>query len=81
MIINVTEEDIKNGVPRNSTCCPIALAIKRQNNNRPLDIGLYGIFRYNKASIIFPVEVTLFIQNFDMGGPVQPFSFECPLES
>jgi hypothetical protein len=79
--IQVTEEDIKNGERRDSTCCPIALACKRtigknwaevfdklQNNNPN---GGMGVFEK------WPI-LSEFIPSFDKGESVSPFEVDLP---
>jgi hypothetical protein len=68
--VDVTEEDIAAGVPRRTSCCPIALALGRE------DVEV----RHTRAWIgdgeaVLPGEAWEFILRFDMGRPVLPFRF------
>ena len=72
--IQVTKEDIKNGI-RNDTCsCPIALACKKALKTNEIDVGETKLYvqncRYN-----IPKKVQNFISCFDTGKKVKPFSF------
>jgi hypothetical protein len=74
MKIEVTQEDIDNGIQMNCYYCPIARSIQRQTD-------LYVAVRANYAVIgddiaYFPREAEQFIADFDAGEPVHPFSFE-----
>lgn len=81
MTIEVTQEDIDKGVPENCSKCPVARAIERTLPNPSPSIavdpeviewfdGDQWQFRYTK------VKVQTFIERFDAGKPVKPFSFE-----
>ncbi len=85
MKINVTAEDIREGLRGDCFRCPIALAIKRDTG---FDCDVYSpehIFLGDGPSIIRnkyrPVEkdafvVADFIDSFDNQKPVEPFTFE-----
>ena len=76
--ITVTQNDINLGTPSESDSCPIALAITSS--------GFYHVFvedekiewfsKYNRRSMIPPKKVRQFIERFDAGKPVRPFSFQ-----
>lgn len=84
MKINVTAEDIKNGARVHCCICPVSLAIRRALN-QPINLENYfnvqtgfmlisivgeEVKRYNT-----PKSVQRFINKFDMGKEVKPFSF------
>jgi hypothetical protein len=79
--IQVTEEDIKNGKQRDSTCCPVALACKRAVNKNWAEVfyklesnnpnGGMGVFEE------FPV-LGRFITSFDQYRSVTPFEVDLP---
>jgi hypothetical protein len=75
MKIEVTAEDIANGKPR--VPCAIQLAAERVLAG-PI-VGATRIFCENKAYRM-PIEAIKFIQEFDKGAPVKPFSFEIAAE-
>lgn len=84
MRIDVTQEDIDNGTPKNCGKCPIALAAKRAfiNNNlefTDLYVTLFFLVvenKENKTVFDLPRESDRFITFFDQNQKVLPFSFE-----
>lgn len=78
MKIDVTAEDIDNGVPGECGRCPVALAIARK-------LGLVGAgirvgpsavrIRFDGARDL-PAVARVFVEAFDWDRPVEPFSFE-----
>jgi hypothetical protein len=79
--INVTDEDISNGVPGQSWFCPIALAIRRELGLVAGEVAAYGsCCRVLKDDTIqLPSEAGDFINCFDEGLPVGPFAFDLVL--
>lgn len=83
MKIEVTMEDIKNGVRMSCKQCPIALAIQRATGDPNWTVG-FGFARQENApnSIILPESAFTFIRNFDYGHRLtgdyilKPFTFE-----
>lgn len=78
MLIEVTEDDIKRGNQYSCYTCPIALAVCRLFPDANVQVSSYRItvetgdgFEY----FYLPREAKNFIQNFDGGRSVQPFSF------
>ena len=77
MRINVTQQDIDNGLRCNQTHCPIAIAVYRC---AALSFAVYSInMRYKEFNIQLPASVQEFIESFDNNKEVQPFSFEVNL--
>jgi hypothetical protein len=83
--VDVTDDDIRQGVPEEPECCPIALAIKRQlhpDDKVGVDICEFGPLRDSAFATIngtdcqLPDEAREFIEQFDHDGPVFPFKFE-----
>ena len=89
MKINVTKKDIKNGQPENIKCCAIALALRRtfktnmvevkkdDNTNKvilQIDDDEYDQYYVSKSD-----HITTFIEKFDIGEDVEPFTFEINL--
>jgi hypothetical protein len=81
----VTEEDILQGKPHKSSCCPIALALRRIPHV-VLAAGHCPRVFHDEASIqledwpfpegsMLPVRAQDFIDDFDAGDPVEPFIF------
>ena len=81
MKINVTATDIDKGIRSDDTHCPIALAVKRALRKRKgLFVTDIGIEWENKDERIeklcgLPARARKFVERFDEGKPVKPFSF------
>lgn len=81
-VVHVIEDDIKNGVKKSGTRCPIARACRAAGIERP-EVGnsmiLFGRRdsrglkpgRFNNTK-----KIERFIRDFDDGKHVRPFSFE-----
>lgn len=80
MRIEVTQKDIDRGKPCDDSMCPIALAIKRQIRRRVVNVTRSRVNLAHGRIIGLPKEALVFIEWFDDGLPVQPFSFDLPLE-
>lgn len=77
MQINVSADDIKNGVACSLIECPIGHALFRATSRTYLVIGDWAVLqRQDGRDIQLPAIAQEFIQLFDIGAPVQPFSFE-----
>jgi len=80
MQIRVTSKHIKRGKPQQSVTCPIALAVAEKLHKRAgvdqIDI-LYRDVRGQWYSCKTPDIVAAFIEDFDIGKPVKPFTFKC----
>jgi hypothetical protein len=79
MIIEVTQQDIDNGVQCSSVRCPIALAAQRQIGCRWVSVGPNHLDTGHKR-VPLPANARAFEYAFDLGDPVQPFSFEIALD-
>jgi len=74
MKINVTQNDIDNGEVRSPWSCPIANAIKREQNANVLVSTDYITIDGDKW---FPTKLMIkFINNFDNGKIVKPHCFK-----
>lgn len=71
--IEVTDEDIRQGVKGQCGRCPIALAAARAGI-KDVTVGSYTM-KIKHLFIHLPRNVSEFINRFDDGLPVQPFSF------
>ena len=79
MKIQVTEEDIKNGVRHFCSSCPVALAIKKLY---PAETWVSVSARrvvIEETSYDLPEVAITFIQMFDKGQKVEPITFDLPL--
>jgi hypothetical protein len=80
--ITVTQEDINDGKAGNCTLCPIALAAKRAFPDIfPVVGGYYLVLDSAPGTedgelVDLPYEARQFVQSFDFGRPVEPFSFK-----
>lgn len=79
--IDVTLDDIAHGERSECSRCPIALAIKRECDDAiALDVGAEEVdITYacrTRARGLLPPEAQKFVEAFDGGNPVSPFSFE-----
>ena len=83
-MINVTQANIDQARMeiaqggKRECCCPVALAMIDAGYTSPLVRGGLSGIRSNKVLRlrVVPDKVREFIMDFDMGKPVQPFSFE-----
>lgn len=80
LIIEVTAEDIKNGVPEKACSCPIALAIDRAIPGARAEVFGMEAFICG-VPVCLPVICKLFVELFDSGGPVYPFTFSLDLDN
>jgi len=84
--INVTEEDIKNGQPENIQCCAIALALCRTFKTDDVEVKKNDLtdeiilkvddVQYDQHYFSKLDHITTFIEKFDIGEDVEPFTFE-----
>jgi hypothetical protein len=75
MLIQVTQEDIDLGVKCSCSKCPVARAIHRETSEF-VAAGLTVVIIGKSRPVQLPDEVEEFIQAFDEGQLVTPFSFE-----
>lgn len=85
--INVTEDDILTGIRGICVLCPIARAINRVLSDNEyfavvgnyLHISDYKESHFRKV-VVLPKVARAFINSFDEGEGVMPFSFELDIE-
>lgn len=77
MKISVTKADITKGEPDDCLSCPIALALKRKVTNVEVDSDNIDFKWKGKkyCNIRLPLEAVDFIEQFDCGEQVKPFTF------
>lgn len=84
MKVIVTKEHIDNGVCGSSTNCPIAYALIEKSSVKLRSVGSGFVEVVNKKNetflYILPQKARQFIEDFDDGKEVEPFSFEMRLE-
>ena len=78
MKIRVTGVHIKAWKRANTLACPVALALKERGVSGA-KVGYYTI-RLSNRIIALPDKAQAFIENFDEGKKVKPFSFEINYE-
>lgn len=78
--IEVTQNDIDDGVRGNCANCPVALAIGRAFKSRIVSVGAIArvhVWETDRTLYAtFPENVYRFMGDFDNLYPVKPFSFE-----
>lgn len=75
MLIEVTREDIDHGLAGSCGSCPVALAIRRRFPDGWVRVGIRCVYAGGRAYHL-PSGAIEFIERFDGGMPVEPFSFE-----
>lgn len=83
MRIDVTQEDIDQGTRGQCKLCPVALAISRASGFTAFvrfGVTLFDDYRLEVERSGLPQAAVDFICKFDSELPVQPFSFDLPLE-
>lgn len=77
--VNVTQEDIDNGVRGDACNCPVALAIGRATEHKYVVMAWREILLTIKCNIVYRIDtpryVSNFIESFDAKRNVCPFSF------
>ena len=76
--IKVTEKHIAKGIRVHGDKCPVALAIKEKLKIERLCVYSYGA-NINGNAVRFPRAAALFVNRFDSGKSVKPFSFKLKL--
>ena len=90
VVVEVTAEDIASGVAQKCEHCPIAIALRRAAGSARAyvdgsDIFVSPVFDGDEPSDIWneagecPQSVTEFVNAFDDGKPVKPFTFTVEL--
>ena len=86
--VEVTEDDIRDGVEEEPDCCPIALAIRRQmhpDDEVTVDscemgpLAGHAFVTINGTDCQLPDAAKAFIDAFDDAQPVFPFRFQFEL--
>lgn len=73
--ISITKAHIRDGVPGNECDCPIALALKDALLTNDVAVNPDGM-RVNNRTFSADKKDRRFIERFDNGKPVKPYSFE-----
>lgn len=80
MIIEVTEQDIKDGVSNSDIACPIALAVRHSIECNSVEVSPEDIVIDGSLVMINTVTMRNFIRRFDRGLSVEPFNFNLELD-
>ena len=82
MQIDVTQEDIDRGIPREGENCPIALALKRATDITWQVDRLSAMCLGDPwlRKILLPKQAVDFISDFDLDKTVGAFTFDFPWE-
>jgi hypothetical protein len=71
--INVTQEHIDNGLADKCFACPVALALSEKV--KPAAAVHRGLILIGEKNLSQPLSVAEFVNDFDEGVKVEPFSF------
>lgn len=86
MLIEVRQSDIDRGERSCAQGCPIALALRRATGDvwsiYPDAGGWWATDPFRHRTFMLPPEAQAFARSYDYrrGEPVQPFTFDLPLE-
>ena len=72
--IEVTEEDIRRGKPQSCCSCPVFRAIAR-TTGKAVEVLCKSIALGKEVEAALPEKARKFIEAFDDGRPVKPFTF------
>lgn len=86
MLIKVTQEDIDGGITDDMRLCPIALAVRRITKEDLVEVDENTIYIetiIGRSPKLYKTSKTAkkFIQDFDAGEKVKPFSFKLSKEN
>jgi len=77
--VKVTTEDIENGMKESCFHCPVARACGRAGIVKPA-VRKYAVWHgSDRTRTELPASAQQFIEDFDNGEPVVPFSFDLEL--
>lgn len=77
MTINVTQEDIDNGIPEDPTLCAIALAVRKVSPGHEDEVVVHShVVWIGRELYDLPQSAAEFIRGFDCGFDSYPFTFE-----
>lgn len=75
--VSVTQENIDKGVARACTFCPIALALRDLGDRYSYIVNGRSLYNIHHERVAYlPLEASWFVQDFDAGRHVDPFTFE-----
>lgn len=80
MVFEVTQEDIRTGIPGSPTKCAVGRCINRYRKDDSIQAGCT-----RERAVLdgkeyrLPLEVTTRIEEFDRSGQMEPFAFELPV--
>jgi hypothetical protein len=87
LTITVTSDDIKTGIPKDSCRCPIALAAMRAIRQRGFVFAFCDwliVHSHDPAgrrdAYVLPARANAFMEAFDTGAGVAPFTFTTSLQ-
>ena len=80
LTVRVLRRHIKKGNKDTITMCPIALALKDMGFNLPRVYACGSIRHTRNTYAEYNTMVANFIDSFDSGKPVSPFSFKLRIE-
>ena len=81
MKIRITKTDIKDGIKQSKDYCPIGLALRRRFDDVAVDREAVMVERAGVVRVlVLPHEAQNFIERFDDGHIVQPFTLRLDLK-
>lgn len=76
LTVEVTEDDIKKGVPGEADACAIVRAVRRATGRRVVNIDGESVeIMKDDFYMALPKKAKQFVLDFDDGKDVEPFSF------
>lgn len=84
LTINVTDDDLAYGQCNSARNCPVARALINTLSARNVAVGTRSFTMEYKGQsykgLLLPYHVEKFINDFDIGNPVEPISFEIDID-
>ena len=74
--VQVTKQDIKNGMPKEGDKCPIAKAVRRCTGTHRAVFVDESSIEIGAVEYSLPASAKAFVRAFDKGKPVSPFSMK-----
>lgn len=79
MRVEITQEDIDQGVPKSPCRCPVGRALNRCRKNKQRTAGVtHYTATLDGCGYLLPPDVSNRIRAFDGGRGMVPFAFELP---
>jgi hypothetical protein len=74
--VSVTQSNIDNGCSHSCSSCPVALALRDLGDKYSYLVNCAALYNIHHERVaVLPCDAVRFIQDFDLGRPVKPFTF------